>query len=127
MRANRAMVSTRAPAKPLAAKALKAAWRMRSRVRAGLRDTGAQLNKGEYPAPLAPPPPAEAYVPPPAARDVEFVIRSETDFYEPLSPYGHWEVVGPYGRCWVPTRVERDWRPYCNGYWQRTDAGWYWA
>jgi len=22
---------------------------------------------------------------------------------------------------------ERDWRPYCNGHWQRTEAGWYWV
>ena len=54
-------------------------------------------------------------------------IRSENDFYEPLSPYGRWEVVGSYGRCWIPGRVNAGWRPYCNGYWQRTDAGWYWA
>jgi hypothetical protein len=54
-------------------------------------------------------------------------IRAESDFYEPLSPYGRWEVVGSYGRCWIPGRVDSDWRPYCNGNWQRTDAGWYWA
>src|SRR2546422_11746529 len=42
-------------------------------------------------------------------------IRSEDDFYEPLQPYGRWEVVASYGRCWVPARVEGDWRPYCNG------------
>jgi hypothetical protein len=54
-------------------------------------------------------------------------IRSENDFYEPLSLYGRWEVVGSYGRCWIPGRVDRDWRPYSNGYWQHTDAGWYWA
>jgi hypothetical protein len=54
-------------------------------------------------------------------------IRVESDFYEPLTPYGRWEVVGAYGRCWVPGRVEADWRPYCNGYWQRTEAGWYWT
>jgi len=29
-------------------------------------------------------------------------IRAESDFYEPLSPYGRWEVVGSYGRCWRP-------------------------
>ena len=33
-------------------------------------------------------------------------IRSEDDFYEPLSPYGRWETVGSYGRCWIPERVE---------------------
>jgi hypothetical protein len=54
-------------------------------------------------------------------------IRSAGDFYEPLTPYGRWAVVGSYGRCWIPGHVARDWRPYCNGYWQRTDAGWYWV
>jgi hypothetical protein len=54
-------------------------------------------------------------------------IHAESDFYEPLTPYGRWEVVGSYGRCWIPGRVEAEWRPYCEGYWQRTEAGWYWA
>jgi hypothetical protein len=58
---------------------------------------------------------------------VGFAIRSDNDFYEPLSLYGRWEVVGSYGRCWIPGRVDPEWRPYSNGYWQRTDAGWYWA
>jgi Family of unknown function (DUF6600) len=53
-------------------------------------------------------------------------IHTENDFYEPLSPYGRWEVIGSYGRCWIPNRVDADWHPYSNGYWQRTDAGWYW-
>ena len=55
----------------------------------------------------------------------EVEIRTESDFYEPLTQYGRWEVVGTYGRCWIPGRVEAGWRPYCNGYWQRTEAGWY--
>ena len=54
-------------------------------------------------------------------------IRTESDFYEPLSPYGRWEVVGADGRCWIPGGVDADWSPYSNGYWQETDAGWYWA
>jgi Family of unknown function (DUF6600) len=54
-------------------------------------------------------------------------IRSESDFYEPLNPYGRWEVVGSYGRCWRPGHVAGDWRPYCNGNWERTEAGWYWV
>ena len=54
-------------------------------------------------------------------------IRAESDFYEPLTSYGRWEVVGSHGRCWIPGRVEADWRPYSDGYWQRTDAGWYWV
>ena len=59
--------------------------------------------------------------------DVGVAIHTESDFYEPLTPHGEWVVVGSYGRCWRPSRVEADWRPYCNGSWQRTDAGWYWA
>ena len=76
------------------------------------------------PAPVPPPPPQPVYVEP---SSVEVVIRDERDFYEPLSPYGRWEYVGNYGRCWVPARVESDWRPYSNGHWERTDAGWYWV
>ena len=81
-------------------------------------------------------PPRTVYAsPPPAASPVVVtavaapvvVVQSETDFYGPLSPYGSWIVIGSYGRCWRPTRVDPGWRPYCNGHWQRTDAGWYWA
>jgi hypothetical protein len=54
-------------------------------------------------------------------------IRTESDFYAPLAPQGEWVVIGSYGRCWRPGHVARDWRPYCNGNWQRTDAGWYWV
>jgi uncharacterized protein DUF6600 len=90
-----------------------------------------QARGGYYQAP--PPPPEEVYVqPPPAQVEVSdesagVSIRTEDDFYAPLAAYGRWEVVGSYGRCWIPGRVEADWRPYCQGYWQRTDAGWYWA
>src|ERR1051325_4772999 len=72
-----------------------------------------------------PPPPVVGVRPPEPSPIV--VIHAESDFYEPLTPYGRWVVVGSYGRCWVPARVEAGWRPYSNGYWQRTDAGWYWA
>ena len=54
-------------------------------------------------------------------------IHTESDFYEPLAPDGEWVVIGSYGRCWRPGHVARDWRPYSEGYWQRTDAGWYWV
>jgi hypothetical protein len=59
--------------------------------------------------------------------EVGVAIHTESDFYEPLTPHGEWVVVGSYGRCWRPSRVEVGWRPYCNGSWQRTDAGWYWV
>ncbi|TAK92903.1 MAG: hypothetical protein EPO07_18870, partial [Verrucomicrobia bacterium] len=78
----------------------------------------------------SPTPPPVVYTQPEPAPETPppvVVIQSENDFYEPLATYGRWEVVGSYGRCWIPARVEVDWRPYANGYWQRTDAGWYWA
>src|SRR6266446_2941146 len=75
---------------------------------------------------VAPPP---VYIPPSDLAEVPpaVEIRAEADFYEPLNPYGRWEVIEPYGRCWIPARVEAAWRPYCNGHWERTEAGWYWA
>src|ERR1051325_4690777 len=79
------------------------------------------------------PHPREVYVTPSSVEMeasvgvAEVAIRIEGDFYEPLAPYGRWEVVGSYGRCWIPSRVDAGWRPYSNGHWQRTDAGWYWA
>ncbi len=76
--------------------------------------------------PVPPQPPAVIVVTSPEPPPV-VVIQSEADFYEPLTAYGRWVVVAGYGRCWVPARVEAGWRPYANGYWQRTDAGWYWA
>jgi len=54
-------------------------------------------------------------------------IHAESDFYTPLAPDGDWVVVGSYGRCWRPGHVARDWRPYCSGNWEFTDAGWYWV
>jgi hypothetical protein len=54
-------------------------------------------------------------------------IRADSDFYEPLAPQGEWVTIGTYGRCWRPGHVARDWRPYCNGNWELTDAGWYWV
>lgn len=53
-------------------------------------------------------------------------IGSPTDFYQPLTPYGSWINFSTYGRCWHPTGVSADWRPYSNGSWEYTDAGWYW-
>jgi hypothetical protein len=84
------------------------------------------------PSYVAPPPPAEVREvvvtpPPPVEAETVVEIRNERDFYEPLMPYGHWVDVADYGRCWVPERVDRDWRPYTNGHWQHTEAGWYWV
>jgi len=77
---------------------------------------------------VAAPPPATVYVePPPLEATVSIRINVESDFYQPLGPYGRWEWISPYGRCWIPVGVPSGWRPYCNGHWQRTERGWYWA
>jgi len=81
----------------------------------------------EYvPAPPPPPPdqPQPEYAPP---AETVIVIRAESDFYAPLGRYGHWVDMEGYGRCWVPDGVDRDWRPYTQGRWERTDNGWYWS
>jgi Family of unknown function (DUF6600) len=50
-------------------------------------------------------------------------------FYDNLSPYGSWIDVGDYGYCFQPTMAadNPDWRPYADGYWAYTDAGWTWV
>ena len=47
-------------------------------------------------------------------------------FHDSLEPHGDWREVGDYGYCWQPRDVERDWRPYRDGRWIYTDAGWTW-
>ncbi len=47
-------------------------------------------------------------------------------FYENLDPYGDWREVGDYGYCWQPRNVGAGWRPYSDGRWVYTDAGWTW-
>ncbi|HET9375994.1 MAG TPA: DUF6600 domain-containing protein, partial [Chthoniobacterales bacterium] len=46
-------------------------------------------------------------------------------FYDQLTPLGDWCDCGHYGHVFRP-RVPQGWRPYCNGHWVWTDAGWYW-
>ena len=43
-----------------------------------------------------------------------------------MAPYGDWLYVDDYGYCWQPG-VEEGWRPYTNGSWIYTDAGWTWS
>lgn len=79
--------------------------------------------------PPPPPPPEPVMVqpaPPPPPAPAVVVIQSDNDFYQPLSPYGQWVTVDGYGQCWRPAQVETGWRPYANGHWESTDAGWYW-
>src|SRR5689334_23675614 len=54
-------------------------------------------------------------------------INATADFNAPLQPYGTWVDFRSYGRCWHPTQIEADWRPYTVGHWEWTDAGWYWV
>lgn len=48
-------------------------------------------------------------------------------FYETLEPYGSWVEVSDYGYCWMPDGVDQYWRPYADGQWVYTDAGWTWV
>ena len=54
-------------------------------------------------------------------------ITAVSDFYAPLGQYGMWVQVGDYGRCFRPADAGVGWRPYSNGHWEWTDAGWYWV
>jgi hypothetical protein len=49
-------------------------------------------------------------------------------FYTKLDPYGAWFETSDYGYVWQPREAEssRGWRPYTNGRWVYTDAGWTW-
>jgi hypothetical protein len=50
-------------------------------------------------------------------------VHATADFYAPLAQSGAWIEVGSFGRCWRPSGVAVDWRPYCNGHWVWTDCG----
>jgi hypothetical protein len=49
-------------------------------------------------------------------------------FYNKLEPYGDWIETNDYGYVFHPREAEgsRRWRPYTNGHWVYTDAGWTW-
>lgn len=48
-------------------------------------------------------------------------------FYTKLEPYGEWLETENYGYVYRPREASRgDWRPYTNGQWAYTDAGWTW-
>ncbi|PYJ06917.1 MAG: hypothetical protein DMF06_17075, partial [Verrucomicrobia bacterium] len=50
-------------------------------------------------------------------------------FYRKLEPHGAWRETNDYGYVWQPREAEesRDWRPYVDGRWAYTDAGWTWV
>jgi hypothetical protein len=49
-------------------------------------------------------------------------------FYTKLEPLGAWFETSDYGYVWQPREAQssRSWRPYTNGRWVYTDAGWTW-
>lgn len=47
-------------------------------------------------------------------------------FYDNLDDQGTWREVGDYGYCWQPYDIDQNWRPYSDGRWVYTDAGWTW-
>ncbi|HYY13738.1 MAG TPA: DUF6600 domain-containing protein [Chthoniobacterales bacterium] len=49
-------------------------------------------------------------------------------FYTKLEPFGVWRESSAYGFVWQPRAAmeSRSWRPYTNGRWVYTDAGWTW-
>lgn len=47
-------------------------------------------------------------------------------FYDNLDPYGSWIETDDYGYVWHPRDVDEGWRPYSDGRWVYTDAGWTW-
>jgi Family of unknown function (DUF6600) len=76
------------------------------------------------PAPASPTSTAPVVVAPPLTPPANVA-----EFYQPLSPYGTWVIVEPYGWCWQPNvvSINAGWSPYCdNGYWLWSDSGWYW-
>jgi hypothetical protein len=68
-----------------------------------------------------------------SVRGVEFENEDESEdadgefFTENLEPYGTWIDVAGYGECWRPIGLAEGWRPYSEGYWAYTDAGWTWV
>ena len=64
----------------------------------------------------------------PAIVSTESDTGSYATFYRKLDPYGDWMETGDYGYVFQPRQAaqSRDWRPYTNGHWVYTDAGWTW-
>ena len=60
---------------------------------------------------------------PPAQADTAITVDF---FYDALEPHGEWLEVADYGYAWHPREVTEEWRPYTQGSWVYTDAGWTW-
>ncbi|HEX8077550.1 MAG TPA: DUF6600 domain-containing protein, partial [Chthoniobacterales bacterium] len=62
-------------------------------------------------------------------RTVKRSTASYGMFYQKLEPHGEWLETADYGYVWQPRVAEesRDWRPYTEGRWVYSDAGWTWV
>jgi hypothetical protein len=70
--------------------------------------------------------------PPPTERatrtDEHRPTASYDTFYNQLDRYGDWRETSDYGYVWQPRQAQsRTWRPYTDGHWVYTDAGWTWV
>ena len=56
------------------------------------------------------------------------ITTGYTTFYNKLEPYGDWIETGDYGYVFHPHEAASSvrWRPYTDGRWVYTDAGWTW-
>jgi hypothetical protein len=53
---------------------------------------------------------------------------SYSTFYTKLEPYGDWIETDDYGYVYCPREAQNNrWRPYTNGRWVYTEAGWTWV
>jgi hypothetical protein len=80
------------------------------------------------PASVQEAPPAEEAAETTETRTEQRSTESYGMFYEKLDSYGEWRETNDYGYVWQPREAEtaRDWRPYTEGRWAYSDAGWTW-
>src|SRR5437016_3460677 len=66
--------------------------------------------------------------PRPRENRVNEPVSGYSSFYARLEPHGEWLETADYGYVWQPREAERSrsWRPYTNGRWVYTCAGWTW-
>src|SRR2546423_1089685 len=76
----------------------------------------------------ATPVPTATMTPPTAERRPPLEATTYATFYRKLEAYGDWIETSSYGYVWQPRQAvqTRSWRPYSNGHWVYTDAGWTW-
>lgn len=91
---------------------------------AGNRQSAAQGRRTPATAPRATPRPATT-----TASAGQRSTRSYDTFYRKLEPYGAWRETADYGYVWQPQQAQRsrNWRPYTEGRWAYSDAGWTWV